>query len=107
MLLLFVKHGDRRIASQLVDLQTVKSFEMNMFKWYIKSPAGSKAVNTRSTKELMEEEGFCRVLLRGGIVKKDGCCTLYVKDVTDEHRKQDGFCEKIIIRCIRKEERFC
>lgn len=52
-------------------------------------------------RELTKDDGFHRVLVRGGNPKKDGYSTLYVKDVTTMLRKQDGFCGKgVIMLCL-------
>lgn len=40
----------------------------------------------------MKEDGIRRVLLRGRIAKKDGCATLYLRDVAEVLRNHVEFC---------------
>lgn len=42
----------------------------------------------------MEGYEVGRVLVRGSNGKKDGCGTIYMKEVTEVLRKQVEFCEK-------------
>lgn len=42
--------------------------------------------------------------MRGGIAKKDGCGTLYVKDRSEMFRKMVVFCEKMILCSVQSEE---
>lgn len=52
----------------------------------------------------MEDDGFRRVLARGGIAKKVACGTPYVKNMTELRRKKVGFCRKddIMLRPERR-----
>lgn len=61
------KKEDRRIASQLDNLLSDTSLKGNIFKRYIKTLADCEDVNTRGTKELLEDSGFWRLLVRSGI----------------------------------------
>lgn len=54
----------------------------------------AKDVSTRNTRELLKNDGFCRVLLRGGAGTKNCCGTLCVKNVTRMLREQAEFCGK-------------
>lgn len=76
------KQGCRQIATKLVDLLAIASFKMNVFKRYIKSFTNSKDVTARNTRQLMKDEGFPEVLVRGNNEKKYGNGTVRVRDVT-------------------------
>lgn len=52
-------------------------------KTYIDSFADCKGVSTSSPREVTNDDGFCTALVIGGIVKKEGCSTLHMKDLTD------------------------
>lgn len=43
---------------------------------------------------LMKTDGSCRVLVRGGTGKKNGCSTLYVKDISEALQKKVEFFRK-------------
>lgn len=48
----------------------------------MKSLVDCKDAVTRNTGEVMKDDGFGRVLIRGGIEEKDGCVAIYAKDLT-------------------------
>lgn len=92
ILLQISKYGNWCTASQLVDLLTDKSSDLNILRRYIKSVADCEEVTTRNTSELIQDGAFCRVLMRGSIAKKDSCGTVYVKDFTEVLLKRLEFC---------------
>lgn len=94
ILLRAAMHGDRWTLSQLVDLLTDTSIDLNSLRRYTKNFVDYKNVIARHTRELMKGNGLCRVLVRGAIGKKDGRGTLYVKNVLAVLRKRVDFCGK-------------
>lgn len=85
------KQGDGKIVSQLFNWLTDTSFEMNVFKKYLKSIVACNNVTTRNMSDFMEDGGLYRALVRGDNATKNGCGTLYAKDVTEVDRKKIAF----------------
>lgn len=77
-----VKEGDRRIPSQLSDLQTETTLQMNNLELYIKSITSYEDVTSRSTTGFMRDNGFHGVPVTGVNAKKEGCGKVYMTDVT-------------------------
>lgn len=94
ILLIVAKQRDGRIGLQLVDVLSSTSFIPSMFKWYIESLADCDDFTSKNTKQFMKEDGAHEVVMKGGSAKKEGCCTLYVKDATELLRKHVKFCRK-------------
>lgn len=55
----------------------------------------------------MEDNGLCRVLTRGCISEKDGCSTLYVKNVTKVLLIRLNSAEKVILRSVQIMKMLC
>lgn len=77
------KKGDRRIALQLVNSLTNTVFVINNFKPYFERPVACEDFTTRYTRRLKNDEGFYKVLVRGGIAKKDDSENLYIMNFTE------------------------
>lgn len=94
VLLRSVKQRDKRTAWQLVDWLSDTFFEMIILKQFIKIYADYKDVTTKTTGEVMLDNGSSRVLGRDGNSKKDGGDTLYMRNMTDVPQKQVVFYDK-------------
>lgn len=81
-----------RLALQLDDLLDNTFFIVKVSKRYIVSLAGCDNVTTRNTNELTNDDGGRRLMVRGGISKKDSWGTTYMRDVTEELPKQVKIC---------------
>lgn len=85
------KQKDWRIAWVMVDRLTNTSFEMSISRRYIRNLADCDAVTMTVTREIVKDDGFREIFIRGTMGKWDGCCTLYVKNVNEKLRKQLEF----------------
>lgn len=94
VLLQVAKRQDGWNSLQLVYLLTDRTFKMTISKRYMRSLKDCTYVSTRNTRRPMSNNGFSRIFAKGINVKKDGCGTLRVKDVSIVLRKQFAFCRK-------------
>lgn len=75
--------GDRRTASELINLLTDISFNTNDFKRFIKSLADREDISAGRKNEIMLNDGVYIALVKGDSAKKHSHSTRYVKDVTE------------------------
>lgn len=83
-------------ATQLIDLLTYTFFDLFTSTWYIKCVAVCHDIIARKIRELKKEDKFRRALVRGGIAKKDGCGSLYTKNVTEVLQEHIKFAEMML-----------
>lgn len=81
---------------QLVELRIHTAFKMNIFDRETISLGDYEDITTRSTRELVNDDGFHRVAMKGVIAKEDSYRTLFVKNLTEAVRQWVEFCAKRI-----------
>lgn len=91
------KQGDRQIAFELVKLLAATLFKTNVVKKHMKCFADCEDIFSRTTYAIMKDDGFHRVLVRGGSAKRNSHCKLYVSGVREILRGQAEFCGKGVI----------
>lgn len=66
-LLRVANEGDRRIATQMLDLLVGTSFKINILEQYIKGVADCEHVTTRNLRKFLKANGLQIVLVREGM----------------------------------------
>lgn len=95
------------MLSQLGNILPDTSLDMNILERYIRSLTDCNIITTRITKRPMKYNGFRRVPVSGGIEKKDGCGTQYMKDETEVHQKKVGIQMKMMLPSVHRREALC
>lgn len=107
ILLLDAKQGHGLNALNIADLLTEKSIKMSNSKRFMKDLVGFEAVTSSITRKLMKHNGFDEDLVSDEIAKKGGCCTPYVKFLTERPRKQIEVFGKMILRSVQSGKLLC
>lgn len=87
-------------ASQLNKWLTDISFDLNNLRQVIQTAVISRDLRIRNTRELKSNDVICKPPVGDGIMRKDGCGKLYVKDFTKKLRKKLNFVEKMIVHSV-------
>lgn len=103
MLLWIGKREDWRSALKLLDLLTNYSFEINVFKKYIKILYRLQLACLNRKTDIMRDKGFHDVPVVHSSVKKNRGGTFYLEEVTELLWMQIEFCEpEDIIFCLEQ-----
>lgn len=81
-------------ASNQNDLLADTSFEINVFKRYIKVFSDYEDIITRRRSDIVMDDRYFRIMWRGGSSKKNNHETVHVKDVTEYFEGMLNFMEK-------------
>lgn len=91
ILALVLRQRDGQTALELVDLLTDTPFVIHAFKRCIKSLANCKDTPSKSLSEIMKNDRFRTLLVKGDTVKNSSHGTICVKDVTRVLPKKFAF----------------